>query len=82
MNRTKVNIYLGITWIVTLAIAYMTGWWKGVKSVTAVATQTAESSFPFILVALALVALVSGYLALKARGYLSSRSETPSARPL
>ena len=81
MNKSLVGVYLSIFWIVSVAGGYMFGWYRGVRSVTTIATNAAQSSMPFILIVLAVVALVSGFLAFKARGYLSSnRNTTPPSR--
>ncbi len=77
MNRSAFNLWLGITWIVTLGIAYFIGWFRGARSVATVAVQTAQSSFSWILVALVVVAGISAYAAFRARGYFDS-----SKRPM
>jgi hypothetical protein len=69
MRSHKLGLYLGITWILTVAIAYAVGWWSGVSSVTRVAAGTARTGFPLIVGVLLIVALVSGVAAFRARGY-------------
>jgi hypothetical protein len=76
MNRAAFQLWIGITWIVTLGIAYMVGWYRGAKSVATIAVSTAQSSFSYILIALAVVAAISAYAAFRARGYFDSSKRT------
>jgi hypothetical protein len=71
MNRAKFNLYLAISWIFSLAVAYGVGWWGGVKSVAGLARTTVHSGFSFVLVLLVLVAAFSAIAAFRARGFIS-----------
>jgi hypothetical protein len=73
MNRTSFRVWLSICWILTVGIAYMTGWYKGARTATTFAVDAAHSSFTFILAAMVIVALVAAVAAFKARGYFTTR---------
>ena len=79
MTNTTFKVWLGITWIVSLALAYMFGWWRGVSRAVGVATSTAGTSLHIVWYVLLIVALVSAVAAFRARGYISRHSNTPTA---
>lgn len=70
------RVWLGILWIVTIGIAYIVGWYKGARSVATLAVSTAESSMHYVLIALIIVAVISAFATIKARGYLEGRQAT------
>lgn len=75
MNHTTFRVWAGITWVVTLGIAYLIGWFKGVGSAAHVATSavggTLHSGMNFLLIALVVVALCSAVAAWRARKYFT-----------
>jgi hypothetical protein len=63
--------YAAVAFVLSVAVAYVIGWWSGVSSVTRVATGAARHGIPVVVYALIVVALVAGVAAYRARGYLS-----------
>ena len=78
MNSTTFKVWTAITWIVSLGLAYMFGWWRGASRAVGVATSAAGSSLTIVWYVLLAVAVVSAVLAFRARGYLSHRSPNTS----
>ena len=71
----RFGLYLGITWLLTLAAAYGIGWWRGVKSVTQAVGQAGSSGIELVIIAIIIVAILSGIAAFRARGYLDRDRE-------
>lgn len=79
MNNTTFKVWVGITWIISVVLAYMFGWWRGVSRAVGVASSAAGTSLHIVWYLLLAVAVVSAVLAFRARGYLSGRRNTPAA---
>jgi len=77
MANNKLRIYLGVTWLLTLGLAYAMGWWSGITRATSMATGAVQSGFPVMIGVLAIVALISGIAAFRARGYFNHRELNP-----
>ena len=45
----RFGLYLGTTWLLTVAAAYGIGWWRGVKSVTQAVGQAGSSGIELII---------------------------------
>ena len=71
MTQTTFRVSMFITWIVTVGLAYLIGWWRGVSRAVGVATNTAGASLNIIWYVLIAVAIVSAIVAFRARSYLS-----------
>jgi hypothetical protein len=76
----KSTIYASVAVVLSIAVAYVIGWWSGVSSVTRVATGAARNGIPLVVYALVIVALIAGVAAYRARGYLTrhDHSSTPT----
>lgn len=70
MKDYKPVLYVSVTWILTLILAYAAGWWNGVSDTARAATSAANSSIPIIFWAMALIAVIAAVAAFRARGYL------------
>lgn len=73
MTRATFRISVTVAWFLSVVIAYMVGWYRGVKSVANVATSAAGGSFNVLLYAFIVVAIIAAVLALRARGWFTSR---------
>ena len=74
MTRTTFRLSVAITWIVSLGIAYLVGWFRGADRAVNVAASAAHSSFHIVLYALIIVAVISAVVALGARSYFDRPS--------
>lgn len=79
MKSNRWNMYLSLSWILTLAIAYGIGWWSGVKSMTHVAVGAADTGVWLTLAIIAIVAVGASVATFRMKGFLAGRSQ-PSAR--
>jgi hypothetical protein len=73
MKTNRLTLYLTISWILTVGVAYLIGWWVGVKSVTHAATSAAHGGFWLVIALLALVAIGTAVAAYRMRGYFDHR---------
>lgn len=78
MDNTTFRVWTGITWIVSLGLAYMFGWWRGASKAVGVATSTAETGLHVMWYVIIAVAVVSAVVAFTARGYLSRGPTKPT----
>lgn len=69
MNHATFRVWTAITWVVTLGIAYIVGWYKGIASVAHVAMRTGHAGIDIVLIALVVVAIASAAAALRATSH-------------
>jgi Kef-type K+ transport system membrane component KefB len=77
MGSNRTTVYLALSWILSLGIAYVVGWWVGVKNVAHVATNAASSSIWIVLGVLAVVAVLTAVVGFRMRGYLDHHDRSP-----
>lgn len=77
MKSNRTPVYLALSWILSLAIAYLVGWWVGVKNVAHVATNAASSSLWVVLGALAVIAVLTAVVGFRMRGYFDHHDQAP-----
>lgn len=74
MKVNKTFLYVMIGWLVSVAVAYASGWWSGVKSVTSVAAGAARTGFSFFSVGLIITVVIASVIVFMARGYIERRT--------
>jgi hypothetical protein len=73
MKFNKTFLYVLFGWVASVGVAYASGWWSGVKSVTSVAASAAHTGFSLFGIGLLVSIGVASVIAFMARGYLDRK---------